>query len=306
MSDFKGQEPQRQSQNCPPQVEMEIIARSVDLGGFQVNRILPSKDKKTVGPFVFWDQAGPGELLTGKGLDVRPHPHICLSTMTYLFAGELEHRDTLGSHQIIMPGDVNLMTAGRGIAHSERTPTAERAKNSQLFGIQSWLALPIAKEEMLPTFTHYDKNALPVYHHPNDLCVRVVAGQFMGMTSPVTTHNDAVFVDCELQAQAEMMITANIEERAIHVLTGKISIENQNFAEGQMLILKPGYDIKVTAIAKTHLIFLGGSALPEPRYLWWNFIASSKDRIEQAKADWRDGKFGKIPGDDKEFIPLPE
>lgn len=304
MTYFETQEPACDRQNCPKQISLEIIPRTVDLGGFTVGRVLPSKEKRTVGPFVFWDQAGPGEFLTNRGLDVRPHPHICLSTMTYLFAGRLEHRDTLGSHQIIEPGAVNLMTAGRGIAHSERTPQQDRQKPSHFFGIQSWLALPIEKEEMLPTFTHYDQTSIPGINEKNYQC-RIITGDWQGLKSPVVTQNDALFVECHLQANAKFIVPATLEERAIHILSGQITIDHTEYTAGRMLILKPEQEINVTANTDAHLIVLGGTPLEKPRYLWWNFVASNKERIEQAKADWQAGRFGKIPGDDKEFIPLP-
>ena len=286
--------------------KLEIIPRLVDLGGFKVQRVLPHIEKRTVGPFIFWDQAGPGEFLIGQGLDVRPHPHICLSTMTYLFQGSLEHRDTLGSHQIIRPGDVNLMTAGNKIAHSERTPQIERQSEHSLFGIQCWLALPLDKEEMNPTFNHYDKTDIPTHSDDKTFSLRVVAGMWDGLKSPVITHNDALFIECNLITDADMIIPKTIEERAVYILSGEIMLNNIHYSNTKMLILEPGQEIRVTAITPAHFIILGGSSLNEPRYLWWNFAASSKDRIEQAKLDWKSGKFGKIPGDDTEFIPLPE
>lgn len=305
MSYFKTHDPICESKKCSQQIDIEIIPRLVDLGGFQVGRVLPSKEKKTVGPFVFWDQAGPGEFLTGTGLDVRPHPHICLSTMTYLFRGNLEHRDTLGSHQIIEPGDVNLMTAGRGIAHSERTPQPSRLQPHQFFGIQCWLALPLNKEEMTPSFTHYAKHRMPSHHISKDLAVRVITGEWMGLKSPVVTQNDALFVECQLKSDATLSIPASIEERAIYILSGEVMVNKIHYGNTRMLLLKTGFEITISACANAHIIILGGSALEEPRYLWWNFVASNKARIEQAKLDWKEGKFGKIPGDDKEFIPLP-
>lgn len=306
MSYFKTKKPICETTKCPKQVSIEIIPRSVDLGGFEVARVLPSQEKRTVGPFIFWDQMGPGELLTGKGIDVRPHPHICLSTMTYLFNGCLEHRDTLGSQQIIVPGDVNLMTAGHGIAHSERSPQEARLKPQHFFGIQCWLALPINKEEMNPSFTHYDKNLIPAIKENNNIELRVVSGDWMGLKSPVITQNDALFVECKLKASSQINIPSTTEERAIYILKGEVSIDNVHYANHKMLILKTNDEIRVTALSDTILIILGGSALEEPRYLWWNFVASSKERINQAKLDWKEGKFGKIPGDDKEFIPVPE
>lgn len=304
VSYFQTSEPACDKEHCPQQIGMEIIPRSVDLGGFEVRRILPSSGKRTVGPYVFWDQAGPGEFLTGKGLDVRPHPHICLSTMTYLFSGRLEHRDTLGSHQIIEPGAVNLMTAGSGIAHSERTPKADRIQQSDFFGIQSWLALPINKEEISPTFTHYDKTVIPSFTDQG-IQFFLATGEWQGMKSPVITHNDALFLECKLNENAVLTIPALAEERAIHILSGEISVADQNYLSATMLILQPGAEITCKALSSAHIIILGGSPLEQPRYLWWNFVASNKERIEQAKADWQAGKFGKIPGDDKEFIPLP-
>lgn len=305
MSYFEAQNPQCDSLHCPGDISIEIIPRTVDLGGFEVRRVLPSNEKRTVGPFVFWDQAGPGEFLQGHGLDVRPHPHICLSTMTYLFSGSLEHRDTLGSHQIILPGAVNLMTAGRGIAHSERTPQAVRNQPHHFFGIQCWLALPLAKEEMHPDFKHYAEEAIPAADDKS-LRIRVVTGEFAGLKSPVITQNDALFVEFQLQKQAAISIPATSEERAIHILEGEIILDKMHYSSARMLVLKPGHEVQIQAATDAHFILLGGAPLAEPRYLWWNFVASRKERIEQAKFDWTEGKFGKIPGDDKEFIPLPK
>lgn len=305
MTYFPAKEPKCRLENCPRQIDAEIIPRSVDLGGFQVSRVLPSKIKRTVGPFVFWDQAGPGEFLIGKGLDVRPHPHICLSTLTYLFQGNLIHRDTLGSHQLITPGDVNLMTAGHGIAHSERSPQEDRLHSQDFFGIQCWLALPLNKEEMDPTFKHHDKSQLPFFDD-KDVHLRLVAGEWMGIKSPVNTYNDALFVECKLKVNANYSIPSIVEERAIHILSGEIKVDKVSYGNTRMLILKPSQEINVTATIDAHFIILGGTPLEQPRHLWWNFVASSQERIEQAKQDWKEGKFGKIPGDDKEFIPLPE
>ncbi|KTD58555.1 pirin [Legionella sainthelensi] len=305
MSYFNVKDPVCETKSCTKPIKMELIPRTVDLGGFEVGRVLPSKEKRTVGPFVFWDQAGPNELLSGKGLDVRPHPHIGLSTMTYLFSGRLEHRDTLGSHQLIVPGDVNLMTAGRGIAHSERTPHQDRFYPHPFFGIQCWLALPLTKEDVSPSFTHYDKSIIPTNNDSKNMSLRVVAGEWDGIKSPVFTLNDALFVECQLKANAALIIPKTIEERAIFILQGKIIIDNTSYPCVKMLILKTDTEIKVTAADDTHIIILGGTALETRRYVWWNFVASSKERIEQAKFDWKTGKFGKIPGDEDEFIPLP-
>lgn len=304
MSYFQALDPQCDSQHCGKSIAVEIIPRSVDLGGFNVLRALPSLGRRTVGPFVFFDQMGPGEFLTGKGIDVRPHPHIGLSTLTYLFEGRIQHRDTLGSDQIIVAGDVNLMTAGKGIAHSERTPQADRAQPRQFLGIQCWLALPLDKEEVDPTFTHYDTSVLPS-HSDNAMSLRVAAGGWMGLKSPVNTLNDAVFIEMKLKSGGEINVPRDIEERAIHVVSGAVEVDGIHYKDARMLVLKPGVDVKVRATADTHLLVVGGSALEKPPHVWWNFVSSSRERIEQAKLDWMAGKFGTIPGDDKEFIPLP-
>jgi len=304
MSYFQASDPQCDTQRCGQSIAVEIIPRSVDLGGFNVLRALPSLSKRTVGAFVFFDQMGPGEFLTGKGLDVRPHPHIGLSTLTYLFEGRIQHRDTLGNNQIIVAGDVNLMTAGRGIAHSERTPKADRLKPQRFLGIQCWLALPLDKEEVDPSFTHYETAVLPS-HSDKSMSWRVAAGNWMGLKSPVYTLNDAVFVEMKMKSASETNIPKDIEERAIHVVSGEIEIDSVHYKDVRMLVLKPGADVKVRANADTHLLIVGGSALEKPRHVWWNFVARSRERIEQAKVDWTSGKFGTIPGDEEEFIPLP-
>ncbi|QMT61481.1 pirin family protein [Legionella sp. PC997] len=306
MSYFNANDPICETQGCPEQVSVVLLPRAVDLGGFQVERIIPSKEKKTVGPFVFWDQAGPSELLTGGGIDILPHPHIGLSTMTYLFSGKLEHRDTLGSCQIIVPGEVNLMTAGRGIAHSERTPYEARFYPHHFFGIQCWLALALNKEETNPSFTHYDKSAIPIYNDDKNMSLRIVTGEWMGSKSSVIAPNGALFVECKLKPHIQFSIPSTVEERAIYLLSGKITIENIPYNATSMLILKTGVEVKITATSEVHMIILGGPPLEQRRYLWWNFVASSKERIEQAKLDWSEGRFGTIPGDDKEWIPLPE
>lgn len=305
MSYFPAPDPVCDRQHCPKLLEIEIIPRTADLGGFEVHRALPSKEKRTVGPFVFWDQAGPGEFMKGQGLDVRPHPHICLSTMTYLFEGSLEHRDNLGSHQIITPGAVNLMTAGRGIAHSERSPQKSREHSHPLFGIQCWLALPLEKEEIEPIFLHYDKNQIPFIEEKNRK-FRIISGEYEGIKSPVNSQFDALFVEAKMQTGAQMQIPAQVEERAIYILSGEILLDATHYAKERMLVLAPGRPVNIEALHDTHFIILGGPTLDAPRYIWWNFVASSQDRIEQAKKDWKNGLFAKIPGDDLEFIPLPE
>lgn len=305
MSFFKADEPGYSTKNCHDQLEMTLIPRLADIGGFSVYRTLPSRYRRMVGPFVFWDQMGPGEFLTTQGLDVRPHPHIGLSTLTYLFQGSLVHRDTLGSCQEIMPGDVNLMTAGKGIAHSERTRLKERQSPHSLFGIQCWLALPKAQEEMAPTFAHHSHKELPVFKEKG-MKIRLVTGSLFGKKSPVKVECDALFVDCNLDAGIKINFPGNAEEQAIYTVSGRIKIGEIIYDASQMLILKSGAEITVQAIDNAHFIILGGATMDGPRYIWWNFVSSSKDRIEQAKADWKAGNFGKIPGDAHEFIPLPE
>ncbi|MDQ2994764.1 MAG: pirin family protein [Pseudomonadota bacterium] len=294
-----------QTNNCPEDVEMILIPRTVDLGGFQVSRILPSLLRRMVGPFVFWDQFGRNEFLTGQGIDVRPHPHIGLATLTYLFNGSIVHRDNLGNQQLITPGDVNLMVAGRGIAHSERTGSEERQHPHTLFGLQIWLGLPSDQQEIAPAFTHYSHNTLSLIS-AEGVTLRVVAGEFQGICSPVDPVADALLVDVELQPNATILYPALTEERAIHIVSGQISIGYKTYDTAHMLILEPGHPVVIKAVTIAKIILLGGATLDGPRYLWWNFVSTSKERIEQAKQDWINGRFAKIPGDDQEFIPLPE
>jgi len=305
MSIFPAKSPKCQTTDCPQDVDLILIPRSVDLGGFQVSRVLPSKERRMVGPFVFWDQFGRSEFLTGQGIDVRPHPHIGLATLTYLFNGSIVHRDNLGSHQLITPGDVNLMVAGHGIAHSERTGMEERQHPHTLFGLQIWLGLPGDKQEMAPSFTHYPRDTLGLID-AEGVSLRVVAGHFQGIQSVVATVADALLVDVELQPGATISYPAITEERAIHIVTGQVSIGHDTYDTAHMLILKPGHPVTISAKTAAHIILLGGATLDGPRYLWWNFVSTSQERIEQAKQDWVNGRFKKIPGDDQEFIPLPD
>lgn len=305
MSYMSAKDPNCETQTCPADLNMVIIPRAVDLGGVNVRRALPSTKKCMVGPFIFWDQAGPDELMSGTGIDVRPHPHIGLSTLTYLFEGRFEHRDSLGNHQIIMPGDINLMTAGQGIAHSERTPQADRVGHHKFFGIQCWLALPKNREEMQPDFAHYESQSMPVINEQG-FKATVVAGTYQGLKSPVKTVSETLFIDCKLNKGTKISIPAEVEERAVYILTGQVVVDNITYPQGRMLLLKSGHDVDLIASDECHIILLGGSVLDGERHVWWNFVSSNKDRIEQAKSDWIEGRFAKIPGDDKEFIPLPE
>jgi len=285
-------------------IDTVIVPRTADIGGFEVRRALPSAKRRMVGPFIFFDEMGPGEFLSGEGLDVRPHPHIGLATVTYLFDGSIDHRDSLGTHMTIRPGDVNLMTAGKGIAHSERTGKEERKKVTSLAGIQSWLALPGSKEEIEPDFIHQGKDELPVITGEGK-DVRLIVGSMFGNRSPVKVYSEMFYADAILKTGSALPLAAEHEERAIYVVSGKIRIAGDEFDAGQLLIFKPGDEITVEAVEDSRFMLLGGEAADGPRYIWWNFVSSSKERIEQAKADWSAGRFDDVPGDD-EFIPLPE
>lgn len=286
-------------------VEMTIIPRSGDIGGYEVRRALPFRGRRMVGPFIFWDQMGPGEFLTGQGLDVLPHPHIGLSTVTYLFDGTIDHRDSLGTLQTIRPGDVNLMTAGRGIVHSERTGAAEREAPSRLFGIQSWLALPIPLEETSPAFEHHAALSLPRLQ-VEGIDLRLVMGGGFGLQSPVRADWDTLYADVTLAAGAVLPLPKETEERALYVLFGDIEIAGVRYAPQQMLVLRPGDDIGVRALNDVRLMLLGGAAMDGPRYIDWNFVSSSKERLAAARDDWRAQRFPKVPGEGTAFIPFPE
>jgi len=286
-------------------VDMTIIPRSGDIGGYEVRRALPFRGRRMVGPFIFWDQMGPGEFLTGQGLDVLPHPHIGLSTVTYLLDGTIDHRDSLGTLQTIRPGDVNLMTAGRGIVHSERTGAAQRAAPSRLFGIQSWLALPMPLEEIAPAFEHHAALSLPRLQ-AEGIDLRLVMGSGFGLQSPVRADWDTLYADVTLVAGAVLPLPKETEERALYVLSGDIELGGVRYAPQQMLVLRPGDDIALRALNDVRLMVLGGAAMDGPRYIDWNFVSSSKDRLAAAREDWRAQRFPKVPGEGPEFVPLPE
>ncbi|PZO54146.1 MAG: hypothetical protein DCF16_05570 [Alphaproteobacteria bacterium] len=273
-------------------------------GGFSVRRALPAIEKRMVGPFIFWDEFGPSHFAVGEGLDVRPHPHINLATVTYLFEGEIFHRDTLGSAQAIQPGDVNWMNAGRGIAHSERTRHELRTTGSPIAGIQSWVALPEAHEESAPFFKHHAQSELPTLEEGGKRA-RIVAGSLWGKTSPVQTYSEMFYADVQLDAGASVPLDAAHEERGLYLTTGEIEIAGDRFERGRLLVFRPGDAITIKAITPARFMLLGGANLGA-RHIWWNFVSSRKERIEQAKEDWKAGRFGTVPGDDKEFIPLPD
>lgn len=290
---------------CQADLELIIVPRTVDIGGFEVHRALPSQKRRMVGPFIFWDQMGPGQFDSGQGVDVRPHPHIGLSTVTYLFDGSMDHKDSLGNDLRIFPGDVNLMTAGRGIVHSERTGQDVRLQPSRLFGIQSWLAQPKKLESSEPAFAHFGAEDIPSFE-TNELSGRVILGRFQNYVSPIETQWETLYLEFKMKRGARLKIASEIEERAVHLVSGEIEIDDAVYANRQMMVLRPGSDILLKASEETHLLLLGGAPMDGPRYIWWNFVASSVERIKNAAQDWQYKKFPIVPSDEQEFIPLPD
>ena len=292
-------------------IETLIVPRARDLGDFEVRRALPAPNRQMVGPFIFFDQAGPAEFLTGHGIDVRPHPHIGLGTVTYLYRGDFFHRDSLGTNQIIQPGALNWMVAGRGVTHSERTSAQARSGPNSLFGIQTWVALPEAQEDMAPMFEHHGKGELPVIESEG-ISLRLILGTAYGARAPATLFSEAFYADVALLPGARLPMPDEHEDRGIYITEGEISVAGQDFAAGQMMVFRPGDKITVAAGQRgARLMILGGETLSGPRYLWWNFVASSQERIEEAKAQWQAKNWGAglfdLPPDDRaEFIPLPD
>ncbi|HRN84892.1 pirin family protein [Hyphomicrobium sp.] len=286
-------------------IEQVIVPRVRDLGGFEVRRALPSAERQMVGPFIFFDQAGPAELLVGNGIDVRPHPHIGLATVTYLFDGGLMHRDSLGTELEIKPGELNLMTAGSGIVHSERTSAEARAVSSRLFGIQAWAALPKSHEEGAPDFAHYDASALPRISGEGKT-VRLIMGSLYGQSSPAVFPHECFYAEAMLAPGAVLPLDADHDERAVYIVSGEIDIAGQTFGPGRLLVFRPGDRISILATTNARLMLVGGEPMDGPRHVWWNFVSSSKDRIDAAKADWKAGRFAPVPTDTTEFIPLPD
>lgn len=285
-------------------LEQVIVPRTRDLGGFEVRRALPSAARRMVGPFIFFDQMGPATFLSGTGIDVRPHPHIGLSTVTYLFDGTIYHRDSLGSALPIRPGEVNVMTAGSGIVHSERTPADVRSEGGPLFGIQAWMALPKPHEEQAPGFVHVGAEQLPRIEG-NGKRVRLILGSLYGETSPAEYPHPAFYAEAVLAPGAVLPLDAGFDERAVYVASGRIDIAGQSFDAGQLLVFRPNDRISILAESNARLMLLGGEPMDGPRHVWWNFVSSSEDRIRSAKEDWRQGRFAKVPGE-TEFIPLPD
>ena len=282
-----------------------IDARPRDLGGFSVRRTLPASTRRMVGPFIFFDHFGPAVFAPDQGMNVRPHPHVCLATVTYLFEGEIIHRDSLGSHQAIRPGDINWMTAGHGIVHSERTHPERRKEGSRLHGLQLWVALPTAHEEVEPSFHHHPAATIPE-RNVGGVSVRVMAGAAYGMSSPVQCLSPLFYVDVSLPAGGELEVPREYDERAVYVVEGSVHCGGERAEVGRMLVLAQGAMLTVRADRAARIVLVGGAKLDAERYIEWNFVASSKERIVRAKRDWKEGRFPKVPGDEIEFIPLPE
>ena len=281
-----------------------ILPVTHDLGDFKVRRTLPAKGRTMVGPFIFVDQFGPAAMTSGSGMDVRPHPHINLSTVTYLFDGAIRHRDSIGSDMVIRPGAINLMTAGRGIVHSERSPDAERADGPRFYGMQTWLALPDGKEEIDPAFEHVAPDDLPLIEGEG-VSARVLMGSLWGRTAATTCHAATIYADIVLAAAAAIAIDSDADERAIVITEGQATLDGQPLEPFALYVLAPGTHPTLRSDTGTRAMLLGGEAFATPRHVWWNFVSSSRDRIRAAKHDWNAGAFPKVPGDDKEFIPIP-
>ena len=282
-----------------------ILPVTHDLGEFKVRRTLPAKTRTMVGPFIFVDQFGPAQMGPGTGMDVRPHPHINLSTVTYLFDGAIRHRDSIGSDAVIRPGAINLMTAGKGIVHSERSPDAERAEGPRFYGMQTWLALPDGKEEIDPAFEHVAADALPLIED-GDTSIRVLMGTLWGKTAATTCHAPTIYADLVLGAGAAVPIDSDADERAVLVTEGEVTLDGERLEPFTLYLLAPASKPTLKATTAARAMLLGGGAFATPRHVWWNFVSSSRDRINAAKHDWKDGRFATVPGDDKEFIPIPE
>ena len=282
-----------------------LTGASKDIGAFAVRRLLPALEQRSVGPFVFIDYIEPAQLPSGVGLDVRPHPHIGLATITYLFQGEFTHRDTLGSNQVIRPGDVNWMVAGRGIAHSERTGDEVRARGGLLHGVQTWVALPQTHEEVAPSFEHHPAATLPVVEREG-VRIRVIAGNAFGARASTGVLSPTLYAHAHFEPGSALTIDPEHEERAALVVAGSVTCDGHSFGNGSLVVFKPQQVAELRADEAADVLLLGGAKLDGHRHIWWNFVSSSRDRIERAKQDWRSGAFGKVPGDENEFIPLPE
>ena len=286
-------------------VDQTIVPVTHDLGGFKVHRVLPSRTRTMVGPFIFVDEFGPARLASGTGMDVRPHPHINLAPVTYLFNGAIEHRDSIGSHKVIEPGAINLMTAGSGIVHSERSPEELRAGGPELYGMQTWLALPDGKEEVDPGFDHIAADGLPAIES-GGARARVLMGELWGKRAATPCHSPTIYADIELNAGASIPIDAEADERAVMLVGGNAELDGQSLDEFALYVLRPGHAATLSSASGGRAMLMGGGAFVTPRHVFWNFVSSSRERINQAKHDWVERKFPLIPGDSEEFIPLPE
>ena len=285
--------------------EQIITPVTHDLGAFKVNRTLPARTRTMVGPFIFVDEFGPARLPEGQGMDVRPHPHINLATVTYLFEGAIEHRDSIGSHQVIEPGAINLMTAGRGIVHSERSPQALRADGPSLYGMQTWLALPDGREEIDPAFDHVAADKLPLIED-GSAKARVLMGTLWGSTAATRQHSPTIYADIELDAEGSLPVEKGADERAIMLVGGEAELDGEALQLFTLYVLKPDHEPRLSSSSTARLMLMGGEAFTTRRYVFWNFVSSSRDRINQAKEEWKAQRFPLVPGDDQEFIPLPE
>ena len=285
--------------------EQVITPVTHDLGDFKVNRSLPARERTMVGPFIFVDEFGPARLPAGRGMDVRAHPHINLATVTYLFEGAIEHRDSIGSHQVIEPGAINLMTAGSGIVHSERSPQALRPEGPSLYGMQTWLALPDGREEVAPAFDHVPADGLPLVEETN-ASARVLMGTLWGKTAATPCHSPTIYADILLGAGGALPLDAEADERAVMLVGGAAELDGLRLDPFALYVLRPGHEGRLSSATGGRVMLMGGQAFPNRRYVFWNFVSSSRDRINQAKADWKALRFPLIPGDDQEYIPLPE
>ena len=286
-------------------LELVVTPVTHDLGAFKVNRTLPARERTMVGPFIFVDEFGPARLPAGQGMDVRPHPHINLATVTYLFEGAIEHRDSIGSHAVIEPGAINLMTAGSGIVHSERSPQALRVDGPSLYGMQTWLALPDGEEEVAPAFDHVPSGGLPLVED-DGASARVLMGTLWGATAATPQHSPTIYADILLGGGGSIPVDSEADERALMLVGGEAQLDGRPLDLFALYILQPGHEALLTSVAGGRLMLLGGQAFSTRRYVFWNFVSSSRDRINQAKEDWKSLRFKLIPGDDQEYIPLPE
>ncbi|MEQ8708259.1 MAG: pirin family protein [Rhodospirillales bacterium] len=291
--------------NPSASVDMVITGRRRDLGGFEVQRILPYAKRRLVGPFIFFDEMGPAEFPAGEAINVRPHPHIGLATVTYLFEGEILHRDSLGFEQPIRPGAVNWMTAGRGIVHSERVTEEVRNSVNRMHGIQTWIALPLEQEEMEPSFRHHPAETIPKISR-DGVEMRLIAGTAFGQESPVKGESPMFYLHLEMTAGSRTDVPVEHAERAAFVVEGSVEVDGQTYGSGNMIVFREAVPVEISAEVNSRVMLLGGATLQGKRHIWWNFVSSSETRLEQAKADWKAGRFPLVPGDSEEFIPLPE